>query len=111
MQPIRADAASVCLQAFCQALLCQSHAPEGDRLRVGGSLRGTWEPGDRRRLFAGVAAGPDTDLGVVTDTWSLFGGGELPIGARISVVGSLAREWREGPADRTEFRIGLKVGL
>lgn len=86
-------------------------AAEDDRLRVGGSLRGAWEPGDRRRLFAGVAAGPDTDLGVVTDTWSLFGGGELPIGARLSVVGSLAREWREGPADRTEFRIGLKVGL
>ena len=84
---------------------------DGDSLRVGGSLRGDYAPGNRRRAFIGVAAGPDTDVGVVTDTYSIYGGGEVPIGNTLSITGSVAREWRDGPADRTEFRIGLKFGL
>ncbi|MBX7497011.1 TonB-dependent receptor [Qipengyuania sp. 6B39] len=86
-------------------------AADGDSLRVGGSVRADYAPGDRTRVFFGAAAGPDTDVGVVTDTFSLFGGGEIPLGDKLSLTGSLAREWRDGPADRTEFRAGLKVGL
>ena len=83
---------------------------EGDAMRLGGSLRADYAPAQRTRAFLGVAAGPDTDLGVVTDTYSVFGGGEVPFGDRLSLTGSIAREWRDGPADRTEFRLGLKVG-
>ena len=86
-------------------------APDGDTLRVGGSLRADYQPRPRHRAFVGIAAGPDTDVGVVTDTYSLFSGGEVPLGDTLTLIGSVAREWRDGPADRTEFRLGLKVGL
>ena len=85
--------------------------PQGDDLRFGGSLRGDYAPADRLRAFAGIAAGPDTDLGIVTDTYSVFGGGEVPLGDALSLTGALSREWRDGPADRTEFRLGLKARL
>ena len=84
---------------------------ENDDLRIGGSLRADWLPAPQARAFIGAAAGPDTDLGVVTQTRSLFGGGEVPLDGHLSLTGSLAREWREGPADRTDFRLGLKLGL
>ncbi len=84
---------------------------EDDSLRIGGSFRGDFAPGDRSRAFLGIAAGPDTDVGLVIDTYSIFGGGEVPLGDTVSITGSFAREWRDGPADRTEFRIGLKVRL
>jgi YaiO family outer membrane protein len=85
--------------------------PEGADLQVGWLVRGDVAPADRYRLFAGVADGPDTDLGVVTDVTSLFGGFEVPLGERFGVIGSVAREWREAGADRTDFRLGFKVGL
>jgi len=85
--------------------------PEGGDLQLGWLLRGDFAPADRYRLFAGVADGPDTDLGVVTDVTSLFGGFEVPLGDRFSLIGSVGREWREAGADRTDFRLGFKVGL
>lgn len=85
--------------------------PEDGDLQVGWLLRGDVAPADRYRLFAGIADGPDTDLGVVTDVTSLFGGFEVPLGDRFGLIGSVAREWREVGADRTDFRLGLKVGL
>ena len=85
--------------------------PEGGDLQVGWLLRGDLAPADRYRVFAGIADGPDTDLGVVTDVTSLFGGFEVPLGDRLGLTGSAAREWREVGADRTEFRLGFKVGL
>ena len=84
---------------------------ENDDVRLGGSLRGDYAPSERARAFVGAAAGPDTDLGIVTDTWSLFAGGEVPVGEALSLTGSAAREWRDGPADRTEFRLGVKFAL
>ena len=86
-------------------------AAEGDALRLGGSLRGDYLPAERTRAYIGAAAGPDTDLGVVTDTRALFAGGEIPLDERVSLYASLAREWRDGPADRTDFRLGFKIGL
>jgi YaiO family outer membrane protein len=85
--------------------------PEGDDLQVGWLLRGDLVPADRYRLFAGIADGPDTDLGVVTDVTSLFGGVEVPLGPRFGFTASVGREWREVGADRTDFRLGFKVGL
>ena len=84
---------------------------EGDRLRIGGLVRGDYVPSDRTRFFLGAGAGPDTELGVVTNTRSLFAGGEVAVSGRISLTGSIAREWRDGPGDRTEFRLGVKTGL
>ncbi|RPF70991.1 YaiO family outer membrane beta-barrel protein [Aurantiacibacter spongiae] len=86
-------------------------APEGDDLRLGAQARFDWHPAERRRLFVGTGYGPETALGVVTDTWSLYGGGEWPLGEGLSLVGSLAREWRDGPVDRTEARLGVRVAL
>ncbi|WP_052761877.1 YaiO family outer membrane beta-barrel protein [Aurantiacibacter luteus] len=83
---------------------------EGDTL-VGGSLRADWLPAPRTRAFVGLASGPETDLGVVSDTTSLYGGGEIPLSGDVSLLGSLAREWRSLGADRTEFRLGLKLAL
>jgi hypothetical protein len=74
-------------------------------------LRGDYQPHERHRLFAGVADGPDTDLGVVTNVTSLFGGVEFPIAGRISLTTSLAHEWRSVGSDRTELRAGIKAGL
>ncbi|MGV3556204.1 MAG: YaiO family outer membrane beta-barrel protein [Croceibacterium sp.] len=85
--------------------------PEGGDLQVGWLVRGDVAPADRYRLFAGIADGPDTDLGVVTDVTSLFGGFEVPLGERVGVIGSVGRDWREAGADRTDFRLGVKVGL
>lgn len=66
---------------------------------------------DRTRLFAGGAIGADTELGIVTTTRSLFFGGEIPIGGRLSLTLGAAREWRGDGIDRSEGRLGLKVRL
>ena len=84
---------------------------QGDNLRLGGLLRGDYAPAPKTRAFIGASAGPDTDLGIVTDTYAVFTGGEVPLGGPLSLTGSLAREWRDGPADRTDFRLGLKFEL
>ena len=85
--------------------------PEDQDMQVGWLVRADVAPVDRYRLFAGLADGPDTDLGVVTDVTSLFGGIELPLGERFALTAAVGREWREAGADRTDFRLGLKVGL
>lgn len=85
--------------------------PEGNGLRLGGLLRGDFIPRERLRFYLGIAAGPESELGVVTDTSSLFGGAEFPLNARLSLFTGAAREWREGGIDRTEGRLGLKIGL
>ncbi|GGD65184.1 YaiO family outer membrane beta-barrel protein [Aurantiacibacter arachoides] len=83
---------------------------DGDAL-VGGSVRADWLPADRTRAFVGVASGPETDLGEVRDTTSLYGGGEVPLSATVSLLGSLSREWRATGADRTEARLGVKLAF
>lgn len=84
---------------------------DGGALQAGALLRGDYAPADGWRLFAGAANGPDTDLGVVTRVTSLFGGVEAPLGDRFGIIGSVAQDWREAGADRTEFRLGLKFRL
>lgn len=84
---------------------------DGGALQAGGLVRGDYAPADGWRVFAGVANGPDTDLGIVTRVTSLFGGVEVPLGNRFGITGSVAQDWREAGADRTEFRLGLKVRL
>lgn len=78
-------------------------------LEVGALVRADYQPNDGWRLFGGAANGPDTDLGVVTRVTSVFGGVEAPLGDRFGLIGSIARDWRDGGFDRTEFRLGLKA--
>lgn len=86
-------------------------AADGEDVQVGGTLRADYLPIARTRLFIGAAAGPDTDLGVVRDTTSIFAGGEFPLTQDLSLTGSIAQEWRENGFDRTEGRIGVKLSL
>ena len=97
--------------AFSLTARADAVVPDGQDLRIGGLLRFDHRPDERRRAFVGIASGPDTDIGRVVTTRSVFGGGELPLGEALSVTGSVARDWRDGPLDRTEFRIGVKAGL
>ena len=80
----------------------------GGSFRIGGLLRADYFAGDRVQFFFGGATGPDTDLGVVTDTRSLFAGGQFPLGRTVSLTASAAREWREDGLDRNEGRLGLR---
>lgn len=84
---------------------------DGGPLQVGALVRGDWLPRDGQRIFLGAANGPDTDLGIVTRTTSLFGGFEIPVSARVSLTGSAAHDWRKVGPDRTELRIGVKARL
>ena len=85
--------------------------PQGRAMQLGWMLRGDFEPAERYRVFAGAADGPDTDLGVVTQVTSAFGGVEIPLSERFSLTTSLAHEWRHAGSHRTELRMGLKAGL
>lgn len=84
---------------------------QGSGFEPGVLVRADHAPRDRLRVFAGAAIGADTELGVVTSTRSAFVGGELPFGGRVSLTLSVAREWRGDGIDRSEGRVGLKVGL
>lgn len=85
--------------------------PAGRKMQLGWLLRGDIEPTERYRLFAGIADGPDTDLGVVTQVTSVFGGFEVPLTTRVGLTASLSHEWRDLGFDRTELTVGLKAGL
>lgn len=79
--------------------------------RIGGSMRADYFASERVRFFLGAATGPDTDLGVVTNTTALFAGTELPLTASLSLTASAAREWRDDGLGRSEGRMGLKFGF
>ena len=83
--------------------------PTGGDLEVGVLGRLDYAPDERRRFFIGAVNGPDTDLGIVTRVTSVFAGAEVPLGERWSILPSLAREWRDVGADRTDVRIELKA--
>lgn len=85
--------------------------PEDDSFRIGGALRADYFPRERVRLFLGAASGPDTDLGVVTTTTALFAGAELPLTSTLSLTASVAQEWRDGGFDRSDARLGLRLGF
>lgn len=84
---------------------------DGGSLELGGLARIDHVPAERWRVFVGAADGPDTDLGMVARTSAVFAGVAAPIGPRMSITGSLSREWRGGLGDRTEFRLAIRTGL
>lgn len=84
---------------------------DGGSIQPGGLGRLDYMPTDRTRIHAGIGYGPDTDLGVAIDTTSLFGGVEFPVSDRISLVGGLSHDSRGDDLDRTEGRLGIKVGF
>ena len=81
---------------------------DGDHLS-GWSARGDLLATPRLRLFAGLADAPDTDLGVVTDTFSFFGGAALEVSRRYVLRLSVAHEDRETGADRLQIGAGIGV--
>lgn len=77
---------------------------DGDR--HGGWLgRGDVMATPRFRLFAGAADAPDISEGIVTDTFSLFGGFAYDLTDRLAVRASLTHEDRE-TYDRLQFGLG-----
>jgi YaiO family outer membrane protein len=62
---------------------------------------------ERFRLFAGVADAPDVSEGVVTDTFSIFGGAAYELSDRAVLRFSLAHEDRATGSDRLQAGIGL----
>lgn len=82
---------------------------DGGRLQIGALARLDYAPVERRRYFIGFANGPDTDVGIVTRVSSLFGGAEFPVAGRVSVMPSVAREWRANGSHRNELRLDLKL--
>ncbi|MWV27015.1 YaiO family outer membrane beta-barrel protein [Aurantiacibacter rhizosphaerae] len=96
---------------FAASLHGRVVAADGADAQIGGALRADYIPTESTRLFIGATTGPDTDLGVVRDTTSIFAGGELLLTQNISLTGSVAQEWRENGFDRTEGRIGVKISL
>lgn len=79
--------------------------------RLGTSVRADHYARERLRFFLGAATGPDTDLGVVTNTTALFAGAEFPLTRTVSMTASAAHEWRDDDLDRTEGRLGLRFGF
>jgi YaiO family outer membrane protein len=75
--------------------------------RLGWLARGDVQASERLRLFAGVADAPDVSEGIVTDTFSLFGGLSYDLSERTTFRLSAAREEREGGADRLQLGVGL----
>ena len=84
---------------------------DGDQLLFGGLARADIYPDADTRIFVGAASGPDTDFGTVSSRESIFGGLEMPLGKGLVVSASLAKDWRDGNSDRTEFRMGMRVEL
>lgn len=85
--------------------------PENGDLAVGLLGRLDHAPDDRHRYFVGAVNAPDTDLGIVTRSTSLFAGAELPLAAGISLLPSVSHEWRARGLDRTELRVELKAAF
>jgi YaiO family outer membrane protein len=69
--------------------------------------RGDLMATERFRLFAGIADAPDVSEGVVTDTFSIFGGAAYELSDRATLRFSLAHEDRETGSDRLQAGIGL----
>jgi YaiO family outer membrane protein len=69
--------------------------------------RGDVMASNRFRLFAGIADAPDVSEGVVTETFSIFGGAAYELSDRATLRFSLAHEDRETGSDRLQAGIGL----
>jgi YaiO family outer membrane protein len=79
---------------------------EDGRHHSGWLVRGDAMASERVRLFVGAADAPDVSEGVVTDTFSLFGGLSYDVDERTTLRASLARHDRESGYDRLEFGLG-----
>jgi YaiO family outer membrane protein len=80
---------------------------EGGDHQDGWLVRGDLTARPGLRLFAGVADAPDVSEGVVTDTFSVFGGASIDVSDQSMLRVSLAREDREGGGERTQFGLGM----
>jgi YaiO family outer membrane protein len=81
---------------------------DGDH-ESGWLARGDLQMNRKVRLFLGAADAPDTSEGVVTETFSLFGGLVYDLDQRRTVRVSLAHEDREGGGDRLQLSLGMGV--
>ena len=61
----------------------------------------------RLQLFAGAARAPDVSEGIVLQTTSVFGGGELRVGSVASLRLSASRTTVRGGSDRTQLSVGV----
>lgn len=84
---------------------------EGGSLEVGILGRLDYAPTERQRYFIGAVNGPDTDIGIVSRVTSIFAGAEVPLGGGLSLLPSVAQEWRSAGFDRTEFRLEVKAAF
>lgn len=80
---------------------------ENGRHRSGYLARGDVMATERLRLYAGLADAPDVSEGVVTDTFSLFGGIVYDVGDRTQLRFSIAHEDRETGSDRLQAGVGI----
>jgi YaiO family outer membrane protein len=80
---------------------------ERGRHRSGWLARGDVMASERLRLFAGAADAPEVSEGIVTDTFSLFGGLALDVSRRSTIRASLAHDDRRGGGDRLTGAVGL----
>lgn len=81
-------------------------------MQFGVLARADFMPRERTRVYLGVASGPDTELGVVTNVSSVFAGGEVPLSKKIGLIGSVTHEWRSGGGGiRDELRLGMRFGF
>ncbi|MGY6552875.1 MAG: YaiO family outer membrane beta-barrel protein [Erythrobacter sp.] len=83
--------------------------PEGEAMELGVLARLDFAPVEKERYFVGAARGPDTDLGIVTRVTSLFAGADMPVSGDLSIMPSIAHEWRDVGGNRTEVRLDLRA--
>lgn len=74
--------------------------------RGGWLVRGDWLKRPELRLFLGASDAPDVSEGVVTDTFSLFGGLSYDVSDDMVLRASLAHEDRSGGPNRVQFGFG-----
>lgn len=80
---------------------------ENGRHHAGWMARGDALAGRRLRLFAGAADAPDVSEGIVTDTFTLFGGAAIEVRDRTTLRFSIAHEDRDGRGKRLQLGVGL----
>lgn len=81
---------------------------DGD-YHAGWLARGDLMASRRLRLFIGAADAPDLSEGAVTRVFSVFGGAAADVSDQAAVRFSMARENREGAANRIQVALGMAV--
>jgi len=83
----------------------------GDRYRTGASLRGDYDLGGNRAIYAGAASYPDTEAGVTRQVHSYFAGGVAPLSARLALRAGAAHERRTLSYTSRSATLGLSWRL